>query len=78
MKTEKKFEIKSYGKGELAGMYLPHITQDSASKTLKKWIDKYPGLNEALAATGLTVCDRRYTPAQIRLIVEALGEPLIN
>lgn len=75
MNQDKKFEPRSYAKGELASMYLPDITPDSASKTLRKWIEKYPGLSEELKATGLTASDRRYTPAQVRLIVDALGEP---
>lgn len=75
MSQDKKFELRSYGKSELASIYLPGITPDSACKTLRKWIDKYPGLNEELLATGLSATDRRYTPAQVRLIVEALGEP---
>lgn len=75
MSEENKFQTRSYAKGELASMYLPDITPDSASKTLRKWIQKYPGLSEELKATGLTASDRRYTPAQVRLIVSALGEP---
>ncbi len=75
MNDNKNFTLRSYGKSELASMYLPGITPDSACKTLRKWIEKYPGLNQALSATGLSATDRRYTPAQVRLIVEALGEP---
>lgn len=75
MNFEKKFEIRSYGRSELASIYMPDIEAQSASKTLKKWIQKYPGLAEALSTTGLEPSARRYTPAQVRLIVEALGEP---
>lgn len=79
MKTEnddeKKFKLKSYGKSELAALYLPDIAPRSAADVLKKWIDKSPGLSEALAATGLQLLDRRYTPAQVQLIVQVLGEP---
>ena len=72
---EKKFKLKSYGKSELAALYLPEIAPRSAADVLKKWIDKSPGLADALAATGLQLLDRRYTPAQVQLIVQALGEP---
>lgn len=75
MNNDQNFQIRSYGKSELASIYLPGITPDSACKTLRRWIDKYPGLSENLIATGLSATDRRYTPAQVRLIVEALGEP---
>ena len=72
---EKKFKIRSYGKSELAAMYMPDISPKSAGEVLRRWIVKYPGLSEALAATGVGDTDKRYTPAQVRLIVEAIGEP---
>lgn len=72
---EKMFKLKSYGKSELASLYLPDIAPRSAADVLKKWIDKSPGLPQALAATGLQLLDRRYTPAQVRFIIQALGEP---
>lgn len=34
-----------------------------------------PGLSEALEKTGLNPRAKCYTPAQVRLIVEALGAP---
>ena len=58
---EKTFQYRSYGKGELASLYLPNITQQSAV--------------ERLLATGMNPRSRRYTPAQVRLIVEVLEEP---
>ena len=67
---EKTFQYRSYGKGELASLYLPNITQQSAVERFNEWIDAAPGLKERLLATG-----RRYTPAQVRLIVEVLEEP---
>ena len=73
--AEGKFRIRSYGKSELAAFYMPDISPKSAGEVMKKWIAKYPGLAEALAATGLESTDKRYTPAQIRMIVQALGEP---
>lgn len=72
---EKKFKVRSYGKSELAALYLPDISPKSAADTMKKWIEKAPGLTESLAATGVKPMDKKYTPAQVRLIVEALGEP---
>ncbi|MBP1613188.1 MAG: hypothetical protein H6Q13_636 [Bacteroidetes bacterium] len=72
---EKPFRIQSYGKSELAAFYLPNITRKSAADTLKRWISKIPGLNNALQQAGLLPADRRYTPLQVQLIVNALGEP---
>ena len=72
---EKTFQYRSYGKGELASLYLPNITQQSAVERFNDWIDAAPGLKERLLATGMNPRSRRYTPAQVRLIVEVLEEP---
>lgn len=69
------FCVRSYGKGELALLYSPGIQQQSAVAKLNEWIGFYPGLRERLAAIGLRNNSRRYTPAQVRLIIEAIGEP---
>ncbi len=66
--------IKTYGKSELALLYNPHITASAARRKLNYWIEHYPGLKERLEAIGDSAC-RSYTPAQVRLIVDALGEP---
>ena len=72
---EKTFQYRSYGKGELASLYLPNITQQSAVERFNEWIDAAPGLKERLLATGMNPRSRRYTPAQVRPIVEVLEEP---
>lgn len=72
---EKAFQYRSYGKGELALLYLPDIKQQSAVDRFNEWIDAAPGLKERLLATGMNPRGRRYTPAQVRLIVEVLEEP---
>ena len=72
---EKTFQYRSYGKGELASLYLPNITQQSAVERFNEWIDAAPGLKERLLATGMNPQSRRYTPAQVRLIGEVLEEP---
>ncbi|KAA6349752.1 hypothetical protein EZS27_002843 [termite gut metagenome] len=69
------FHIRSYGKGELALMYFPDRTPKTASKSFKKFVDEHPGLLEKLAKTGLKPLSRTYTPAQVKFIIEALGEP---
>ncbi|MDO3392323.1 DUF4248 domain-containing protein [Bacteroides sp. ET489] len=73
--TEHPFELRSYGKRELAAKYNPRISADSAVKMLNRWIKMKPGLSEALEKTGLNPRAKCYTPAQVRLIVEALGAP---
>lgn len=39
------------------------------------WISLQPALVDALHASGFSQKVRSFTPAQVRLIVEALGEP---
>lgn len=56
-------------------LYLPDIQQQSAVDRFNEWIDAAPGLRERLLATGMKARSRRYTPAQVRLIVEVLQEP---
>lgn len=68
-------KIRTYGKGELAQLYCPNITTAAARKKLKLWISHYPHLMDGLYAIGYSEASRSFTPAQVRLIVEALGEP---
>ena len=72
---EKTFQYRTYGKGELALLYLPNILQQSAVDRFNEWIEAAPGLKERLLATGMNPRSRYYTPAQVRLIVEVLQEP---
>ena len=69
------FKIRAYGKGELAQLYCPNITTAAARKKLMQWINLYPNLMDNLLQAGLSDSTRSFTPAQVRLIVEALGEP---
>ena len=82
LKEEKKetmgeiiFPIRSYGKGELALLYINGVQQQTAVNQFNKWIRTFPGLEERLLEKGMSRTGRRYTPAQVRLIVDALGEP---
>ncbi len=69
------FKIKTYGRTELALLYSPELSAQGAWRKLLRWINHHPTLSTRLAATGLTSHSRVFTPAQVRLIVEALGEP---
>jgi hypothetical protein len=74
-KNRKNMKIRTYGKGELAQLYCPNITTAAARKKLMQWIHLYPNLMDELHRTGFSDATRSFTPAQVRLIVEALGEP---
>ena len=69
------FKIRAYGRMELAQLYCPTVTPDSAYRKLCAWIKLYPHLSERLEELGHSPRCRSYTPAQVRAIVEALGEP---
>jgi len=70
------FRIREYGRTELAQLYAPDITPKSAWKKLKGWIDYHPELPGRLARLGYRGDRQRvFTPAQVRAIVDALGEP---
>ena len=69
------FRIKEYGRTELASLYCPGISPHSAWGKLRRWLSLVPGLTARLAAAGYDGRQRSLTPAQVRLIVEALGEP---
>jgi len=69
------FRVKSYSKQELAMLYNPDISPAAARNKLMEWIRLYPGLTEHLRASGLGTHAKVLTPAQVRLIVDALGEP---
>ena len=75
MRNTLTFKIKAYGRMELAMMYSPDITPIAAYIKLNRWIDRYPGLRKKLSRVGHTSNSRQFTPAQVRLIVDALGEP---
>lgn len=72
---ESAFAYRSYGKSELASLYMPDILPSSAMRVFNEWIDAFPGLAAQLIATGLALKSKRYTPAQVRMITGALGEP---
>ncbi len=43
---------------------------------MNKWIVRCPGLQERLLDLGYQPQHRSYTPLAVRVIVDALGEPL--
>ena len=62
-------------KTELALQYLPYYTAHSAVNLLMSWISQSPTLLAALAKTGYRKTQKELTPAQVRLIIDHLGEP---
>ena len=69
------FAVRAYGRTELAVRYSPNLSKESAWRKLKKWIMTNPELRQWLAPGGELVMGRSFTPRQVKLIVEQLGEP---
>ena len=69
------FPIRAYGRTELAVCYFPYLNSQAAYRKLQQWIDHYPHLRERLEATSSNPRCRMYMPVQVRMIVEAIGEP---
>ena len=76
MKTENDtFKIMAYGKSELAMLYFPKSTPNAALKRLNRWIDKCKPLKKAVAECQIENFPKSFTPRQVELIVEYLGDP---
>ncbi len=69
------FRFRAYGRTELAQAYNPHLSPGAAWQKLSLWIRLYPELTERLKAIGYSPHQRVFTPRQVAMIVEALGEP---
>ena len=70
------FEIRSYGKSELAMRYFPKAqTPAGALSNLNFWIRRCTELSAALRACGMARKAKSYTPKEVALIVYYLGEP---
>ena len=67
------FEIRTYGRTELALCYFPDLNPQVAYRKLQYWIDYYPHLREQLEKMGSGLSCRTYMPAQVQLIVGAMG-----
>jgi hypothetical protein len=72
----KPFEVRSYGKSELAMFYFPNAqTPAGALSNLNFWIRRCTDLSTALRACGMARKAKSYTPKEVALIVYYLGEP---
>ena len=75
MDKKKEFRVRVYGKTELAILYSPHISPASALFSMMKSIKKSPGLMDALTKAGMRKWNKKLTPRQVEIVVEALGKP---
>ena len=72
----KKFDIRPYGKSELAMLYFPDAkTKKGALNNLNYWIDYCHELRDKLRALNSPPHAHRFTRREVELIVEYLCEP---
>jgi hypothetical protein len=65
----------SYSRSELAALYLPDFTPRAAIRQINNWMGVHPWLKKRLLEAGADDHTRFYTPRQVEIIFEALGEP---
>ena len=70
------FKTQSYSKSALARKYFPEAASaHTAVNHLMAWIKRCRPLAEALSATGYQKLAKTFTPKEVDLIIEYLGEP---
>ncbi len=73
------FEIRTYGKSELAMLYFPNAeSKKGALNNLNFYINKKQSLRRSLLELGSPPKAHSYLPNEVELIVKALGEPYGN
>lgn len=65
-------------KRELARLYSPNVCPKSALRLMNAYIHRAEGLLSALEATGYSHHARHFTPKQLALVLEHLGEPFCD
>lgn len=66
---------KVWGHTELARLYFPGILLKSASAQLSLWIRRDEELLEDLKKAGYRKGQRMFTPCQVEILVDHLGDP---
>ena len=62
--------IRTFGRSELAQQYFPQISPMSAWRKFREWLVLNPSLRSLASVTR-----RTFTPAEVQLIFNELGEP---
>ena len=69
------FQTRTYGKAELALLYQPCSSPESAIKTLNRWINRCPQLLEELHSMHYNARRHTFLKPEVEAIVRHLGEP---
>ncbi len=75
METIENFAIRAYTKKELALLYFPDSTPDTAVKHLMVTIRRNDMLWDELQAMGYYNRRKTFTPREVRAIIDWLGAP---
>jgi len=67
--------IRTYGKSELAMLYCPHSSPETAMKTLYRWIKGCPVLYSELCQMNYNIRRHSFLPREVETIVKHLVEP---
>lgn len=70
------FKVRAYGKSELAWLYFPTANSaHTAVNHLMAWVRRNPDLVNGLHKLGHRKSAKFFTPKEVDLIIEYLGEP---
>jgi len=72
---EDKFKVRAFGYGELAQLYFPQITKQSATIQFRRWIRINNPLQKELTTYGFKKFQKMLTPKQVEIIIKYIGEP---
>lgn len=72
---EKKFEIRTFGYGELAQLYFPNIEKESASRMFSQWIYSCPELVQKLIEASWKKRSKYFTPKQVKILIGHFDAP---
>ncbi len=72
---EDKFKVRAFGYGELAQLYFPQITKQSATIQFRRWIRINNPLPIELNSNGSRKFQKMLTPKQVEIIIKYIGEP---
>lgn len=69
------FRLRVYGKAELACLYFPNASPETARRNLHRWIWQCPCIREELIRLGHDKHSKHFLKPEVEAIVRGLGEP---
>lgn len=75
MREESVFSIRAYHKSDLALLYHPGMCGRSAMNKMRRWINRNSELKRRMKEAEVSPLTHQYTPRQVAILVEFLGEP---